>query len=333
LTLDGTVFGGSETNEQPLDATLTVYLNSDFIKKDSVVVVNGQYSESFTDFGWYIIDFSAPGYADARDTIWVMNTHRKNIHKDYHLVPLDSKLSITLTNIHFKSSSSTLEPDAYVELNYLSDFLNHNSNKQVNVSGHTDNTGPSEYNQLLSHARAQSVIKYLISKGVRNDQVVAIAYGDRNPADSNTTPVGKANNRRVELVLSDKLVESEINISNINGIHFDFGTANLRPGSYEELDRLAKFFISNVSKRVEVAGHTDSSGPEDYNNFLSRARAQAVVDYLTSKGVSGDQLFAKGYGEARPIDTNATAAGKANNRRVELVLLTTSNEVQLSVKN
>ncbi len=332
VTLGGTVFGGTPNSEQPLDAKLTVYLNSDFVKKDSVMIWSGNYSESFTDFGWYIVNFSAPGYADVRDTIWVMNTHRKNIHKDYHLVPLDSKLSIALTNIHFKFGSSTLESDAYVELDYLGNFLNHNLSKQVEITGHTDNSGPVEYNLLLSQARAQSVVNYLSAKGVKSDQLITIGYGQQKPVDSNTTAIGKANNRRVELVLSDKPAAPEITVSSLGNIHFDFGTANVRIDSHAELNLLVEFCISNRSTRVEVDGHADSSGPEDFNDLLALARAQAVVNYLKSKGVNGYQLFAKGYGETRPIDSNLTAVGKANNRRVELILLT-KDDVRSSVKN
>ena len=205
LTLEGTVFG-SEDEQKPLDANLTVFLNSDFVKEDSVAIFSGKYSESFTNFGWYIIDFSAPGYEGAKDTIWVMNNDRKTIHKDYHLVPLDSKLTIVLTNILFKFDSSRLTAASYIELNYLSEFLKRNSSKQVEVDGHTDTTGPLEYNLMLSRARAKSVADYLLAKGVKNDQVVIKAFAGRKPVDSNATVAGKANNRRVELILSDRVV-------------------------------------------------------------------------------------------------------------------------------
>lgn len=318
VTLEGTIFG-SESSELPLDATLKVYLNSDFVVEDSAMVVNGRYSESFTDFGWYIIDFSAPGYANARDTIWVMNSHQRNIHKDYHLVPLDSKLSIALTNIHFKFASTAPSPDAYVELNYLSDFLRHNLSKQIEIIGHTDNSGPAEYNLTLSRSRAEAIASYLMERGVKSDQIITVGYGGKKPIDSNVTAAGKANNRRVELVLSDKTASFE-SIANLRSIHFDFGTATLSPDSYLELSSLANFFIDNTFAHAEIAGHTDNTGSESYNIFLSQARAQAVVNYLKSKGVHNEQLLAKGYGATRPIDSNATATGKANNRRVELIV-------------
>jgi outer membrane protein OmpA-like peptidoglycan-associated protein len=68
---------------------------------------------------------------------------------------------------------------------------------------------------------------------------------------------------------------------------------------------------------VEVQGHTDSDGSEAMNLDLSQRRSEAVRDYLIAKGIDGARLVARGYGEGVAIDTNATAAGKANNRRVE----------------
>jgi OOP family OmpA-OmpF porin len=72
---------------------------------------------------------------------------------------------------------------------------------------------------------------------------------------------------------------------------------------------------------VEVAGHTDSTGSETYNQGLSERRANSVKDYLTSQGVTATRLSAKGYGEAQPVASNDTKEGRAENRRVELIVL------------
>ncbi|WP_306582503.1 OmpA family protein, partial [Dokdonella sp.] len=71
--------------------------------------------------------------------------------------------------------------------------------------------------------------------------------------------------------------------------------------------------------KVELDGHTDSIGTEEYNQGLSERRAQIVADYLTSHGIGADRITAvKGFGETQPIDTNATKEGRARNRRTEL---------------
>ena len=77
----------------------------------------------------------------------------------------------------------------------------------------------------------------------------------------------------------------------------------------------------NPTLEIEIEGHTDSVGPDDRNLTLSQGRSQSVVDYIVSKGISSDRLKAKGFGESKPIDTNDTDAGRANNRRVEFTVL------------
>lgn len=103
----------------------------------------------------------------------------------------------------------------------------------------------------------------------------------------------------------------------VNNIFFDFDKAELRPESYPELQRLARFLAENPDSRVEIAGHTDDVGSGEYNLALSQRRAQAVVDYLVSRGIPQDSLEPKGYGETKPEDTSETEEGRAQNRRVE----------------
>ena len=73
--------------------------------------------------------------------------------------------------------------------------------------------------------------------------------------------------------------------------------------------------------KVEVAGHTDSIGTDEYNQGLSLRRAEAVRNYLVDKGIAADRLSIKGYGESQPVADNATADGRFMNRRVELIPL------------
>ena len=93
------------------------------------------------------------------------------------------------------------------------------------------------------------------------------------------------------------------------------------PASYAELDKVARFMIEEDIKLIEISGHTDSEGSDAYNQKLSDGRAAAVVSYLASKGVIPERMQAVGYGESRPVDTNQTEAGRAQNRRVEFTLI------------
>ena len=104
----------------------------------------------------------------------------------------------------------------------------------------------------------------------------------------------------------------------LEGVNFETNKATLLPTATEILDRVATTLAANPEVRVEVAGYTDSQGTAAYNQRLSQMRAESVRTYLMSKGVKENQLVAKGYGEEGPIAVNTTAAGRAQNRRVEL---------------
>ena len=107
-------------------------------------------------------------------------------------------------------------------------------------------------------------------------------------------------------------------------VYFDFNSATLKEESYDELERLKQFVLSSSGANVEIAGHTDNIGPKEYNRQLSQDRAQAIVDYLVSQGVTVEQLIAKGYGEDDPIATNDDEKeGRELNRRVEMRVLDT----------
>jgi outer membrane protein OmpA-like peptidoglycan-associated protein len=104
----------------------------------------------------------------------------------------------------------------------------------------------------------------------------------------------------------------------LRGVNFETGRADLKPESSIVLDDVAASLLANEDVRIEIAGHTDSQGARSFNQVLSSARAETVRRYLIAKGVAADRMRAQGYGEDQPMATNATAAGRAQNRRVEL---------------
>ncbi len=103
----------------------------------------------------------------------------------------------------------------------------------------------------------------------------------------------------------------------LKNIFFDFDKATLRLESTLELERLMKFLTDIPIMKIEIAGHTDSKGADDYNMKLSQNRAQSVVDYLSSHGIDKGRLTAKGYGETKSIAGNETDEGRQLNRRTE----------------
>ncbi|WP_299232966.1 OmpA family protein [uncultured Halomonas sp.] len=102
-------------------------------------------------------------------------------------------------------------------------------------------------------------------------------------------------------------------------VTFAFDSAELRPGAASELNKVARTLNDNPEVRVTIAGHTDAVGTNEYNLGLSKDRADSVASYLSSQGVAGNRMRTVGYGEERPVATNETDAGRAKNRRVEIM--------------
>jgi outer membrane protein OmpA-like peptidoglycan-associated protein len=101
-------------------------------------------------------------------------------------------------------------------------------------------------------------------------------------------------------------------------VTFDFDSATVRPGLYNEIDRIAQIMIKYPQTEIMVGGYTDSVGSEQYNQRLSERRAEAVKNLLVQRGVDPSRVTAVGYGETRPVATNAEEAGRRLNRRVEI---------------
>jgi len=109
------------------------------------------------------------------------------------------------------------------------------------------------------------------------------------------------------------MLRSEIELE-----HLSPGSAALSDLSKYELDNLTSIMKANPTVKVELAGHTDSVGDDDMNLSLSESRAQNVMNYLLNKGLSANRLTHNGYGETLPIGDNGTEAGREQNRRTEL---------------
>lgn len=110
-------------------------------------------------------------------------------------------------------------------------------------------------------------------------------------------------------------------IIDLKGVTFDFNQARLSENAQVILEDVVAILAKYPDMRVEIAGHTDSKGSDEYNQKLSERRAAAVRDHFISKGRPAEQMTSKGYGESEPRDTNDTEEGRERNRRVELRIL------------
>lgn len=107
----------------------------------------------------------------------------------------------------------------------------------------------------------------------------------------------------------------------LNNILFETGKTVLTPSSNADLEKLYNILVDNAQMKIEISGHTDKTGSESINFKLSEGRAKAVVEYLVKKGIDRQRLEYKGFGSLQPIADNATASGRAQNRRVEFKIL------------
>jgi len=111
-----------------------------------------------------------------------------------------------------------------------------------------------------------------------------------------------------------------------DGVTFDVDSSTLKPQFRSTLDEIAKSLNSYPNSLIDVYGHTDSTGSEEYNQSLSERRASTVANYLVTRNVSAARIRSQGFGETMPIASNDTAEGRARNRRVEIKIVPISQE-------
>ena len=135
--------------------------------------------------------------------------------------------------------------------------------------------------------------------------------------DLTDVEIQKGDERKMDL----KLVPIEVDEAiTLNNIFFEFDKATLRKESFYELDRIIKMMEKESAMEIEVAGHTDNSGPDNYNMILSKIRANAVTEYLVTNGIDAARIKTTWFGESSPKYTNDTREGRSKNRRVEFII-------------
>jgi outer membrane protein OmpA-like peptidoglycan-associated protein len=109
-------------------------------------------------------------------------------------------------------------------------------------------------------------------------------------------------------------------IVNLSDVLFDFNKADLKPGAREKLAKIAGILLTYPGLQISLEGHTDAIGSDTYNQQLSRRRAESARNYLLESGIKSEMVQAMGFGESQPVASNDSAAGRQQNRRVELVV-------------
>jgi len=192
----------------------------------------------------------------------------------------------------------------------------------VLIVGHTDTSGDENHNMRLSLARADSVAEHLKSEGVDASKIETLGLGPTSPIASNDTREGRMQNRRVDIYAIAE-VRALNRMEFPSAALFDRDSTDLSDEGKALLDRNVQAGRDMFSRAnaIIIVGHTDDKWETDYNMELSKKRAATVQDYLKSKGVDPSKMVATGMGETMPIASNTTKAGRAMNRRVQVLVL------------
>ncbi|MDO9693314.1 MAG: OmpA family protein [Candidatus Latescibacteria bacterium] len=164
-------------------------------------------------------------------------------------------------------------------------------------------------------SRAQSALAASEQAGQATADQLAVAEKARLAAEKTTAET----QAELDALIATKDQRGEV-FTLSGGLLFRSNESSLMPGAETQLQRLVKALAATADRNIVVEGYTDSQGSDDYNLDLSRRRAEAVRNYLVRSGYPADRILAEGIGESRPIADNSTSEGRANNRRVEIVL-------------
>ncbi len=175
--------------------------------------------------------------------------------------------------------------------------------------------------QQADAARAAAVAQQQQAQAdaARAQQAAAEAERMRQQAEQDKIALRQQLLNQLNMILETRDTARGL-IVNMSDVLFDTARYTLRPGAREKLAKVSGILLAHPGLRIQVEGHTDSVGGEEYNQKLSEERAGAVRDYLVGQGVSHDMVSARGFGKTRPVTSNDTAAGRQQNRRVELVV-------------
>lgn len=200
LVLSGEILD-KKTSQKVAASKVEISYKPDRSVRYSLTAGDGTYSQNIDGLGWYLFTASAEGYLNATDSVEVASEDVTPVIKNVFLTQIEVGLTVRLKNIYFDFDKTTLKSESFVELDRVVDFLNRNSSVSIEIAGHTDNKGSDTYNQNLSQGRSQSVVDYLISKGIDPARLEARGYGESKPVETNETEEGRAINRRVEFTV------------------------------------------------------------------------------------------------------------------------------------
>jgi OmpA-OmpF porin, OOP family len=290
INLVGMVYDQKTNN--PLQADVTIKIkDKEPIKLRSTGM--GKFESKMDEVSQYTISASAVGFLPKEESFKVPTIYNDTtINVEILLTPVAKALVLTGNVYDSKTEKLITSPKITI------------SARGDKRTGTTAGVSEGRYEQTIPRLGW-----YLIS---------ASAEGYLNTTDSVSADKEDLSPFTKDIYLQPIEIGVTVRLKNI---YFDFDKTTLKKESFVELNKVVTFLKENSSVEIEIAGHTDNKGSDEYNETLSQGRSQSVVDYLISQGIDSSRLTAHGYGESKPIDTNDNAAGQANNRRVEFTVL------------
>jgi len=190
----------SETGESVAASIEVIDFSTDSIVTKTVSSpIDGTYRVKLPDKKTYIVNIRATGFlSDMKKIAMGADYNRDFVQLDVQLIKVKVGKKIVLNNIFFELGKAILTKDSFEELDKLVSIMNENPGMKIEISGHTDNTGSAVINARLSTERAKAVVNYLIENGIDSSRMKYIGYGSEQPVADNSTPEGRAKNRRVE---------------------------------------------------------------------------------------------------------------------------------------
>lgn len=213
-----------------------------------------------------------------------------------HLIEEEKPVVITITGIVSNGKTNEIMPNTLVKVERLPDGI--------------------DIGQVTTDAKG--FYNFSLRPGARFGIGAAMSGFISQNENIDLNSVEESDSMTINLQLMPIEVGQPIVLKNI---FFEFDKDVLTTSSYPELERVLEYLADGSIQKIEISGHTDSKGPESYNQRLSEKRAKAVYNYFIQNKVTVDRIVSKGYGEANPIDTNDTNEGRQRNRRVEFKVL------------
>ena len=289
INLVGIVYNQKTKDPIPADVVLKIAAKDPLKLKSTT---DGKFETKFSEVKGFSLDASASGFLPKSQdiTLPVLNSDT-TVYVDIYLTPVAKKLILAGTVYDKKTdkpvgSKLTITIKGDKKTNFKLDAADGKYEQEIPKTG-----------WYMLSAAAEGYINAVDSVSVD---------------DPDMSPVTK------DVYLQPIEIGLTVRLKNI---YFDFDKTSLKSQSFVELNKVVDFLKQNHTVEIEISGHTDSKGSDDYNLNLSQGRSQAVVDYLISQGIDSSRLAAHGYGETKPIDTNDTEEGRANNRRVEFTVV------------